>query len=142
MVRSTKATRTKKSPKSKTKRSRKTAKKTIIIGKIYADWCHYCKILKPEWEKMKTKLKHNMGRSLKNVQFEFVELGDTSENQMRNISVDQLVSDFNNKHFPESDTGVKADGFPTIFRICKKRIEYYTGEKDAKELYKWFTRKC
>ena len=138
----TKTSRNKKTKKTTTKRVRKTPKKTIIVGKIYADWCHYCKILKPEWEKMKTKLRQNMGRNLKNVEFDIVELGDTSENQMRNISVEQLVSDFNNKHFPESDNGIKASGFPTIFRICKKKIEYYNDEKDANKLYKWFTRKC
>ena len=142
MGKSTKTNHSKKSKKSTTKRLRKIPKKNIIVGKIYADWCHYCKILKPEWEKMKTKLKLNMGRNLKNVAFEIVELGDTSENQMRDITVDQLISNFNNKIFTEGETGIKSNGFPTIFRICKKRIEYYTGEKDAKELYKWFTRKC
>ena len=126
--------------KRQTKRIRKTPKKTIIIGKIYADWCKYCQILKPEWEKMKTKLRRNMGRTLKNAEFEIVEMGDPSENQMRNITVDQLVDDFNKKHFPEGDKSIQLDGYPTIFRITKKNIEYYKDEKDSEKLYKWATK--
>jgi thiol-disulfide isomerase/thioredoxin len=142
MARQTKSRRVKKIKRSQTKRLRKSPKKTIVIGKIYADWCKYCQILKPEWEKMKTKLRRNMGRSLKNVEFEIVEMGDTSENQMRNVTVEQLVSEFNNKHFPEGNKHIELDGYPTIFRICKKNIEYYKGEKDANQLLKWATRKC
>lgn len=127
---------------SQTKRLRKTPKKSIVIGKIYADWCKYCQILKPEWEKMKTKIRRNMGRSLKNVEVDIVEMGDTSENQMRNITVEQLINEFNTKHFPEGNNAVELDGYPTIFRICKKKIEYYKGEKDGEKLYKWATRKC
>jgi thiol-disulfide isomerase/thioredoxin len=142
MVKLTKNRRLKTTKKSQTKRLRKTPKKTIIVGKIYADWCKYCQILKPEWEKMKTKLRQNTGRGLKNVEFDIIEIGDTSENQMRNITIEQLLEDFNAKHFPGSENGVKANGYPTIFRICKKKIEYYNDEKDSKKLYKWFTRKC
>ena len=57
-------------------------------------------MLKPEWNKMKTMLKNNVGRSLHNVEFTFVELGDTEENKQKNISVDDLLSNFNRKIFP------------------------------------------
>ncbi len=134
--------RSKASKKLKTVKLRKTPKKTIIVGKIYADWCKHCSVLKPEWEKMKTKLRQNTGRTLKNVEFVIVEIGDTSENQMRNITVEQLLNDFNKKHFPEGNKSIELDGYPTIFRICKQNIEYYKGEKDAKQIFKWFTRKC
>ena len=125
-----------------TNKKRKIHKKTVIIGKIFADWCGHCVRLKSEWAKMKTKIKHNMGRSLKHMTIEFVELGDTQENQMRNITVDQLVSDFNKKHFPMGENEISSEGFPTIFRICNKKIDYYTGERTANNLYKWATQKC
>lgn len=126
----------------KTKKNRKQNKKSVVIGKIYADWCGHCKTLKPEWESMKNKIKTNMGRSLKNVDFEFSEMGDTQENQQKNISVDQLVEEFNKKHFPNGDKQVNTDGFPTIFKICRKKIEYYSGPRTANEMYKWATKNC
>jgi thiol-disulfide isomerase/thioredoxin len=126
----------------KTYKNRKSPKKTVIIGMVFADWCGHCVRLKPEWAKMKSKIRNNMGRSLKNMTIEFVELGDTQENQMRNISVDQLVSDFNKKHFPMGEQALTTEGFPTIFRICNKKIDYYKDERISKNLYKWATQKC
>ena len=87
-------------------------------------------------------IKNNMGHSLKNIQIEFIEMGDTEENQMQNISVDQLVEEFNQKHFPNGDKRINIDGFPTIFKICRKKIEYYNGPRYANELYNWVTKKC
>lgn len=126
----------------KTKRNRKQPKKSVIIGKIYADWCGHCKTLKPEWNEMKKNIKSNMGHSLKNVQIEFVEMGDNEDNRMKNIGVDQLVEEFNKKHFPNGDKRVNTDGFPTIFKICRKKIEYYSGPRNASEMYKWATKNC
>ena len=119
-----------------------TNKDQKVVAKFYADWCGHCKILKPEWNEMKKKIKSNMGHSLKNVQIEFVELGDNEENRMKNISVDQLVEEFNKKHFPNGDKHVNTDGFPTIFKICRKKIEYYSGPRNASEMYDWATKKC
>ena len=123
------------------KTKRKTPTKTIVIGKIYADWCIHCKMLNPEWTKMKKLIKQNTGRSLKNVKFEIHEMGDTKENRAKNIQVHDLVNDFNEKHFPKMDKQVYIDGYPTIFKIQNKRIEYYNGDKNAAVLYDWFTKK-
>jgi hypothetical protein len=91
---------------------------------------------------MKKNIKSDMGRSLKNVQIEFVEMGDNEDNRMKNIGVDQLVEEFNKKHFPNGDKRVNTDGFPTIFKICRKKIEYYSGPRNASEMYKWATKNC
>ena len=117
-------------------------KKKIIVGKIYADWCGHCKSLKPEWNKMKEMIKLNTGRTLKNVEFKFYEMGETAENDMYNISLQQQINDFNAKHFPNGDKKVEVDGYPTLFKICRKKIEYYSGPRIANDLYNWYTKKC
>ena len=91
---------------------------------------------------MKDMIKLNTGRSLKNVEFQIHEMGETAENDMRNISLQQQIDDFNKKYFPNGDQRVSGDGFPTIFKICRKKIEYYNGPRMAQELYDWFTQKC
>tara|TARA_B110000008_G_scaffold245441_1_gene255713 strand:- start:675 stop:1091 length:417 start_codon:yes stop_codon:yes gene_type:complete len=135
---------TKKSKKNNknTRKKRNVPKKKVIIGKIYADWCGHCKSLKPEWQQMKDMIKMNTGRSLTNVEFEIHEMGETAENDMRNISLQQQINDFNYKHFPNGDKKVEANGYPTLFKICRKKIDYYNGPRIAKDLYKWYTKKC
>ena len=117
-------------------------KKKIIIGKIYADWCGHCKSLKPEWKKMKEMIKLNTGRTLKNVEFKFYEMGETAENDMYNISLQQQINDFNAEHFPNGDKKIEVDGYPTLFKICRNKIEYYNGVRMANDLYNWYTKKC
>ena len=76
--------------KKQTKSNRKTPKKSIIVGEIYADWCGHCKVLKPEWEKMKTMIKQNTGRTLKNVGFHIEEIKDSET-----IDIKELINTFN-----------------------------------------------
>ena len=117
---------------------RKKPIKNILVGKIFADWCGYCQALKPEWVKMKHKIQQNVGRSLHNTKITFYEMGDTEENAKNNIRVDDLVRDFNEK----KGIQVEVNGFPTIFKVCRKRIEYYEGQNNAKALYTWVTKGC
>jgi len=115
----------------------------MLVGKIYADWCGHCVSLKPEWAKLKNMIKHNMGRSLKNVHIEFVEIGDTEENKSIGKTVDNMIHDFNNKHMSNSPTKLALDGgYPTVFKHCNGKLEYYKGERNAAALYKWYTAGC
>ena len=118
-------------------------KKTVLIGKIYADWCGHCKTLKPEWEKMKRMFESNMGRLLKNVKIQFFEFGDTEENKQKGKSVDSMVADFNNTYLANSNQKLAANGFPTLFRYCNGKLDYYNGQyRTAEDLWEWYKSAC
>ena len=127
-------------PRKAARKSRKAPKKKIIIGMIYADWCGYCKELKPHWRKMKNKIKRAMGNSLNNVHISFHELGDNEVTREKGLTVDDVINDFNEKHLSGVD-GVQYSGFPTLFKISKKRIDYYNGERKENGIYGWATDK-
>jgi thiol-disulfide isomerase/thioredoxin len=117
--------------------------KKLCIGKIYADWCGHCKTLKPEWDKMKRFIKLNMGRNLKNVDVEFVEIGETNKTKEEGKDINHLLRDFNESHLSHSEEKLALqNGFPTLFKICGGRLEYYNGERKAESIYKWGIAKC
>lgn len=87
-----------------------------IIGKVYANWCGYCKMLKPEWDILKENIKGN-----KNIQIQEVEIEEKKKmNQLK-------------KKYPK----LMIKGYPTIFKITGKKIEYYTGERLANDMKLW-----
>lgn len=88
---------------------------SIIVGKVYADWCGYCTQLAPEWEKLKLMLPTTT----------FVEIEQSNEKYM---------AEFKAKH-----PTLKVSGFPTIFKIGhNNKIEYYTGsDRRAPALKRW-----
>lgn len=122
---------------------KKAPAKNICIGKIYADWCGHCKTLRPEWEKMKRFIKLNMGRNLKNVKIEFAEIGETNKTKAAGKNLQDLLDEFNQTHLSHSEEKVALHGgFPTLFKICDGRLEYYEGERRAETMYKWAMNKC
>jgi len=91
-----------------------------IVGKIYANNCGYCQMLKPEWNKFKLQIKNN-----KNIQIKEIEQGEYKK-----------MEDFKER-YPD----LLVNGYPTIFKIYpNKKIEYYTGDRTAIEMKKWATR--
>jgi thiol-disulfide isomerase/thioredoxin len=94
----------------------------IVFGKIYADWCGHCKILEPEWNKLKEKMANE------NVLFEEV----NSEYQ------DTELQRINDKYLKNSANKVGLQGgYPTIFCIKKGNVEYYDGKRDIDNMYGW-----
>lgn len=138
---------TKQSKKSDAKRNNTTRKsaqkrnlKKMHVGKITADWCGHCKQLIPEWNKMKKMMKKG---KMNKWDFKFSEIGDTEKNRAKNLTVDSQLQQLNLDHFPNGEHIVAVDGgFPTLFKICGSDMEYYTGQRTAKDMFSWFTREC
>jgi hypothetical protein len=119
-------------------RHKKTKKNVLHVGKIYADWCGHCQSLQPEWNKMKDDMKMAIGRSLKNLHVEFVEIGDTPKNKTKGLTVEGMITKYNGRHLPNSAEKLKSDGYPTLFKLLNGKLEYYTGNRDAKSMYTWY----
>jgi len=103
---------------------------TIVIGKIYANWCGHCTALKPEWEKMKAIIKKDLGKYLTNINIEFSEIEQTNEH----INVDNI----NRQYLINSNEKLSASGYPTIFKIHNNNLDYYKGSRTAQEMADWY----
>ena len=89
----------------------------IIVGKVYANWCKYCQLLKPEWAKLKNMIPKD--------RVQFIEI-EESEAAKR--------AQFERK----SKTTLNVNGYPTIFKIhTNKPVEYYTGPRNAQAMRSW-----
>ena len=118
-------------------------KKQLVIGKIYADWCGHCTAMASDWDGMVRNVKLNMGRMLKNITVEFETIGDTEENKAKNLTVEKMVENFNTKYLPQSDEKLDGNkGFPTIFKLCDGKLEYYEGDRKKEAMYKWAMSGC
>ena len=95
----------------------KKNKKTIVC-KIYANWCGHCQTLKPVWAELK-----NLMHADKNVTMIEIEESEMKEKigKLRNIC----------------KKNIDVDGFPTIVKICGKKVEYYQGERSVDALRAW-----
>ena len=98
----------------------------IIIGKIYADWCGHCISLKPIWNELKTKMQN----ANNNIVFTEIE-----EKQMKGG-----VENINNQYLKSSSQKLELQGgFPTLFKIHNKQLEYYNNKRDLPSLTNWIT---
>jgi thiol-disulfide isomerase/thioredoxin len=99
-------------------------KNTVVVGKVYADWCGHCQSLKPEWAKMKKRVYSKKGRK----HVIFVEIEEKQIGQkMQKI---------------EKEHGVKieANGYPTLFKIDNGKVDYYNGNRQSDAMSDWYLR--
>jgi len=105
----------KKKPHSKTKRN------VVVVGKVYADWCGHCQMLKTEWDKMKKNMKNNKRKNIVFAEIEESEIGTKLKKLKEHHGVDVAVN-----------------GYPTLFRIENGKIDYYNGGREHGKMYNWY----
>jgi len=89
---------------------------SIIVGKVYANWCGYCQTLAPKWDAMKT--------MIPNSNITFVELEEPA--------IDE------NNGFVHENARIQVHGYPTIFKIHpNKKVEYYTSSQEPEDMKRW-----
>ena len=94
----------------------KTDKK---IGLIHADWCGHCQTLKPHWNKLKSMIS---GHTV-------YEIEDGQKDK------DTMINKINSGL---TGSSLAINGYPTIFKIVGKQLEYFKGDRTAESIYKWF----
>ena len=99
-------------------------KNTVVVGKVYADWCGHCQSLKPEWAKMKKHIYSKKGR--KHVVFVEIEEKQIGE-KMQKLEQEHGVK-------------VEANGYPTLFRIEGGKVKYYNGQRQSDPMTNWYLR--
>ena len=105
----------------KRRTQRKQGKKqdtNTIVCKIYANWCGHCQDLKPVWAELKNVMSVN-----KNITMMEIEESEMKEKmgKLKNIC----------------KKDIDVNGFPTIVKICNKKVEYYQGERSVEGLRAW-----
>ena len=100
----------------------KSNKNVIVVGKVYADWCGPCQMLKPEWAKMKKHIYSKKGK--KHVVFVEVEEKEI-ESKLRKLEKNQGVK-------------IETNGYPTLFRIEGGNVVYYNGNRQSDEMSRWY----
>jgi thiol-disulfide isomerase/thioredoxin len=107
------------------RRNKKANKKnTVVVGKIYANWCGHCQNMADDWNALKNDL-------AKRGAFEFSEIEQTHEST--------LLPAVNEKYLKKSPVKVQLQGgYPTVFKIKEGKLSYFEGNRTFEEMRNWF----
>lgn len=105
---------------------KKTMNKKSFVLLVHADWCHYCKMLMPNWIETINTLKKN-------------------KTDIHIISLTDDVKSYIEQNKPEShlhNVVKHVKSFPTIFGVSHKKdndnvINLYEGDRSKKSLEKF-----
>ena len=106
------------------RKTHKAGGQKTLIGGIFSKTCVHCVAMQGEWKKLQKMLKQHGGNILmKNVEAE---------------KMDQQLPQVNKQFLGGSDQRVEMQGgFPTLFKIKNKKVEYYGGERTADAMLNW-----
>lgn len=101
---------------------------THRVGRIFADYCGYCKMMKDDWDKMTAGL-HSQGITVLNIQ---TDQGNNPEPKIKAI----------NNTLHKDSIKLTYTTVPTIFAIHDGFLRYYTGsDRSAASLLEFATAK-
>ena len=98
----------------------------VVIGLIYANWCHHCQALKPAWEEMKKDIANKYAG-----QFSIVEIEADQPDKSEKLAQLERMLD---------GQKIDASGYPTIVKVGGGRVDYYGGNRELTDMVNWATR--
>lgn len=90
----------------------------LIVGKVYANRCGHCRALEPVWEKLTS--------SVNNGHIQFVSFEESESVKQARFEKSHGIT-------------LSVDGYPTIFKVSGRNVEYYSGQRTLEDMMKWVT---
>ena len=109
--------------KTQTKHMDEVPKSPVVIGLIYANWCHHCQALKPVWEEMKKDIMNNYKGKFSIVE---IEAGQPDKSEQL-AKLEQMLD----------GQKIEASGYPTIVKLAGGRADYYSGNRELQDMKQW-----
>jgi len=112
-------------PKSQSQHAEEAPGAPVVIGLIYANWCHHCQAMKPAWDEMKKDIMDNYSGKFSIVE---IEAGQPDKSE-KLAKLEQMLD------------GEKIDssGYPTIVKLAGGRVDYYGGNREVHDMINWAT---
>ena len=105
--------------------------KVITAGRLHAEWCGHCVSLAPKWDKML----ENINEGVKGGKYREPKIVDLESKKISAGELDKY--NLENKEYL-GGKNVVFSGFPTLFKVENKQIEYYGGKREVDDMEKWF----
>jgi thiol-disulfide isomerase/thioredoxin len=97
----------------------------VVIGLIYANWCHHCQAMKPAWDEMKKDITNKYAG-----QFNVVEIeADQPDKSEKLAKLEQMLD----------GQKIDASGYPTILKLAGGSVDYYGGNRELHDMINWAT---
>jgi len=112
--------------------NKKQLKPTLVVGKIYAEWCGHCKTLEPKWDIFDKKITNRFDKKNKPLVYK-VEESDIDDPAVGLESLRVHLAD------PTEKVSVQG-GYPTIFKIVNGVLSYYDGPREVGPMLMWATK--
>jgi thiol-disulfide isomerase/thioredoxin len=104
-------------------------KPTLVLGKIYAEWCGHCKVLEPKWAIIEKEIPKRFPSGSKPLVYKVEESNMADEK----VGLATLKPYLNT---PNANVELQ-DGYPTIFKIARGTLSYYEGPREIGPIITW-----
>ena len=102
----------------------KSAKNKLVFGKLHASWCGHCVRLAEIWPEIVSRIESKVNNLL------IVSI----ESEVMDAEVAKINDALVSKSSPKL---ALQEGYPTIFKIVRGRVQYYNGVREVEPMVAW-----